>query len=184
MCDYSTEQWRDVIGYEGHYQVSDQGRVRSLKKGKQRIRALAFTPNFYPTLCLCKDGKCKTFPVHILVLTAFVGPCPPGMECRHFPDNDRWNCKLDNLMWGTRKENAHDRIYQGTTGRGLVRPDLSGTRHYKAVLNDDKVRQLRKMWKTGAYTRSQLAKAFGVTTSTARAVVIGLTWKHILEEAS
>lgn len=72
----------------------------------------------YPTVCLSVQGKSKTHVIHRLVLTAFVGPKPDGMLCRHFPDRNPLNNRLDNLSWGTPKQNAADRAVHGTTNRG------------------------------------------------------------------
>ncbi len=118
------ERWKDVPDYEGRYSVSDRGRVRSLprtitdKTGRPRfLRGKILKPILwegYLSANLNKQGKSQRFGIHRLVLLAFVGPCPDSMECRHFPDRDRSNNKLENLQWGTPKENQHDRIEHGT----------------------------------------------------------------------
>jgi hypothetical protein len=65
----------------------------------------------YITVNLKPGGaiKLKTMRVHRLVLDAFVGPCPDGMECRHL-NGVKADCRLSNLAWGTRKENIEDRV--------------------------------------------------------------------------
>ena len=110
------EVWKDVVGYEGLYEVSSLGRVRRLAamvKGPhgsiQSCPACLLSPNNagpYPMVRLCRDAKKKNARVHTLVLNAFVGPRPDDMEARHFPDRDRSNNKLSNLRWGTKVENA------------------------------------------------------------------------------
>jgi len=67
----------------------------------------------YAQVCLFNHTKKKTVGVHVLVLTAFVGPCPAGMETLH-EDGVRANNQLSNLRWGTRSENAKDKIRHGT----------------------------------------------------------------------
>jgi len=119
------EKWKQVLGYEGKYEVSNLGRVRSITRkldishytnrgGRRGVigRMLAQTkqPNGYFTVSF--SGVCQA--VHKLVLNAFVGPRPIGMVCRHFPDRDKSNNRLDNLQWGAFSQNQKDRIAHGT----------------------------------------------------------------------
>lgn len=116
----SEEIWADVVGYGGAYQVSDQGRVRSMPrlaerqgsrgnmKLKGRMLKLSIDSYGYPQVMLCASGRCANILVHHLVLEAFVGPKPTGHECRHL-DGTRDNNRLSNLAWGTKAENTADR---------------------------------------------------------------------------
>lgn len=110
------EQWRDVKGYEGLYKVSDQGRVLSVPRQLPQGHTIPGrmkqqTPDEYgrPRVFLYRDGKQKTCRVHKLVLEAFVGECPPGMECCHLNDIKTDN-RLENLRWDTRSANQIDRV--------------------------------------------------------------------------
>jgi hypothetical protein len=98
-----SEEWRPVAGFPG-YQVSDYGRVFSSHSGMtlkpQRTKAAL-------QVFLRHNGMTFQRRVHRLVLEAFVGECPPGMECRHL-DGDWTNNVLGNLAWGTPKENMSD----------------------------------------------------------------------------
>ena len=97
-----TEQWKPVVGWEGLYDVSDKGRVKSLRSGK--ILADRPSNGGYLIVALQREGKRFEVLVHRLVLEAFVGPCPDGMECFH--DNDvAWDNRLSNLKWATHQEN-------------------------------------------------------------------------------
>lgn len=123
----------------------------------------------YLCVTLSKNGKETGFPIHRLVLEAFIGPCPPGMECRHFPDRTKTNNRLSNLQWGTVKENAEDRIIHGTTKN---RKDYStvprGETHPFAKLSDADVETIRKEMAENPY-RGQgraLAKRFHVSEAT------------------
>jgi hypothetical protein len=124
------EVWKPVVGYE-HYEVSNLGRVRSQtyvnsygRRVVGRVLSLSLSTSGHPKVTLYKDNTKRTEKVHQLVLNAFVGPCPPGQECRHEDDVPSNNC-LSNLSWGTRSDNFHDR----------VRND----RHHEAVKTQDKL---------------------------------------------
>jgi hypothetical protein len=120
----SVENWRAVVGFEGLYEVSDLGHVRSLNRivnsfpGLTRVaqgRLMRLQPRRSGHLCvgLCRDGRRRLVNVHRLVLEAFVGPCPDGMECCH-NDGDATNNRVENLRWDTRSENFLDRGRHGT----------------------------------------------------------------------
>ena len=94
------EIWKPVIGYEGLYEVSDMGRVRSLPRFGTKGGILKPAPNGTGYLCvgLCKNGEQETCKVHILVMQAFIGECPDGCEVDHYDWNPR-NNRLDNLSY-------------------------------------------------------------------------------------
>lgn len=118
------EEWRPIPGFPG-YEVSDLGRVRSYWRRGQA--ELADEPVLLKLsrigraghLCVgLREGgdatRFRTKRVHTLVLEVFVGPRPPGMECRHL-DGDPTNNVPANLQWGTRRENADDRVRHAAT---------------------------------------------------------------------
>lgn len=118
------EEWRPVVGYEGCYEVSDRGRVKSLtrlvpsKAGSTRTspgRLLATPPTKggggYPRVSLGSNTNTRF--VHLLVLEAFVGPRPEGMEGCH-NDGNPANNRLDNLRWDTHSSNISDAVQHGT----------------------------------------------------------------------
>lgn len=117
------ETWKPVVGYEGYYEVSDHGNVRSVDRTVQRsdgvvqrfkghLRKPQVDEFGYLRISLRKDGKSHHFRVHRLVLEAFVGPCPEGTEACH-GDGDRSNNRLENLRWDTKSENQYDRVRHG-----------------------------------------------------------------------
>ena len=117
------ENWRPVVGYEGLYEVSDLGRVKSLAKtlphagyGSRRcpekILKDADNGTGHRTVGLWKDKRQRKAFVHRLVLEAFVGPAPTGMEACHW-DDDPTNNHIDNLRWDTRKNNMVDMVRNG-----------------------------------------------------------------------
>ena len=120
-----SELWKDILGYEGRYQVSNQGRVKSLSatvicfgpvkgqytsKRKGKILRPGRMPGGHLSVAL---GRGNSRCVHELVLIAFVG-CPgKGQECRHI-NGEPSNNYLENLAWGTRRENILDAVGHGT----------------------------------------------------------------------
>lgn len=116
-------EWRAVPGYEGSYEVSDEGEVRSVTRQvpygrsgctlyKGRILKSTKLRNGYLSVKLAIAGNTKTTYVHELVLRAFVGPRPyteARGEIRHL-DGDKTNNRIANLKYGTIVENAADRI--------------------------------------------------------------------------
>lgn len=98
------ERWLPVRGYEGRYEVSDQGRVRSLVKGEPRLLAMRTSNRGRVQVPLTKDGKKRMLLAYRLMLEAFVGPCPPGHEASHL-DGDKTNNALANLAWETPERN-------------------------------------------------------------------------------
>lgn len=149
------ETWLPVVGYEGLYEVSDLGRLRSLartvsrKDGRRvavRQRLKSLSPGFggYVDASLWRNNSDRRVRVHTLVLEAFVGPPPPGMECRHIDGNPSNNC-LTNLQWGTSSENKWDRVRHGNhpaknrqncpLGHPLVAPNLTSSSMSKGHRN-------------------------------------------------
>lgn len=123
----SGERWLAVPGYEGLYQVSDQGDIRSLDRTvfhaswgsrliKGRILKPWLDPKGYLTVSLWKGGVEKRFGAHRVVLLAFVGPRPDGLEIRHL-DGNPLNNSFENLAYGTHAENTLDRIRHQTSCR-------------------------------------------------------------------
>lgn len=108
-----TEEWRDVVGYEGYYQVSTHGRVRSVDRFDdrgfhQRSCILKSNDNGkgYRTVGLTKKSKGKRVKVHRLVAQAFI-PNPENKPFVNHKDETRDNNNVDNLEWVTHKENIN-----------------------------------------------------------------------------
>jgi hypothetical protein len=117
------ERWLPVPGYEGLYEVSNIGRVRSLPhKTRQGMRGgrMRKTPlnAGYPVVSLYANGVGRVTSVHLLVAAAFIGPRPPGMEVRHLDGNPS-NCVLSNLTYGTHTENMRDMLTHGTARKAV-----------------------------------------------------------------
>lgn len=104
------EIWKPVAGYEGLYEVSSEGNVRSLKSGRWRNRRKILTPrkidNGYHLVALCKDGAGKQMYVHRLVAQAFI-PNPNNLETVNHKDEVKTNNNVSNLEWMTQKDNIN-----------------------------------------------------------------------------
>lgn len=111
--------------------------------------------------------------VHVMVLTAFTGPSPERMECRHLDGvpSHNWH---DNLVWGTRSENLHDAVRHGVKA--------IGERVHCSKLTADKVLLIRRLLPTTRVIR--IAEKFSVSESSIRQVRDGISWKHIQLESA
>lgn len=157
------ECWRRVVGFPA-YEVSDFGHVRNAKNG--RILKSSFSFDRLGHLNSLRVGltislkKIITRSVHSLVLEAFVGPRPIGFMCRHLNGNPADN-RVENLKWGTAKENKADSIAHGISKI----PKSSGRPRWK--LDEDDVRCI-KAEPPFRGVNVMLAKAFGVTPNCVR----------------
>lgn len=166
--DITTEEWRDVVGYEGYYQVSNYGDIRhvlngALKQTKRSKRAE------YLCVHLSVLGNAKVVSVHRLVALAFFGEPPVGHEVRHLDGNPK-NNNINNLVWGTKKENRSDRSLHGRDN--LPYGELASWSKLTEV-------EVRRIKESTATTKS-LASKFGVGYSTIDDVRHGRTWKHVI----
>jgi hypothetical protein len=175
-----TEIWSDVAGFEGAYQVSSLGRVRSLdriaqsKDGRsRRLKGKVLSANpattGYPSCSLSLAGLVQVVAVHRIVCEAFHGqPSTRRNEVGH-RDGDRTNNRADNLRWVSPHENRQDMMSHGTWNRG--------DRSRAAKLNDTAVRQIRADTQS---TNAALARQFGVSASVISSVRRHLKWKHVV----
>lgn len=109
------ETWLPVTGFEGQYEVSDMGRVKTLHNrwGREAILTPHPLPRGHHQIQLMRDGRKVMRYIHVLVMEAFVGPKPPGHQTRHrngVPGDNR----LVNLHYGTQGENTKDSVQHGT----------------------------------------------------------------------
>jgi hypothetical protein len=171
----STTTYRDIPGFPG-YRVGDDGSVwscrlmgcragigdvwRLMKPSKEKHK------HGHLHVLLRRDGKYVTRGVHQLVLAAFVGPCPPGMQGCHFPDRNPENNRLDNLRWGTPHDNASDAKFHGT--------NLAGERSPQAKITVATVRRIRSL--AGVLTQREIAAEVGLSQQTVCKIINRERW--------
>ena len=112
------EVWRDVPGSGGRYRVSNRGRVESIRttptgRVYRKILKPAIRQSGHHKVWLRINELDRMYGIHALVLSAFVGPRPDGMEACHWNDQPGDN-RIENLRWGTRSDNVRDSIRNGT----------------------------------------------------------------------
>jgi hypothetical protein len=184
--DQIIERWLPVAGYEGLYEVSDMGRVRSLdricyspKRGAQKRKGTILVNKVnknrlsYRQVTLWKEGTAVYLYVHRLVLSAFAGPGPDGKQCAH-GDGDTGNNRLTNLRWATIPENMSDKKLHGT--------DSSGERNGAAKLTEDQVRVIRLEYARHSYHDSnslELAQRYRISRASLGHIVNRKTWTHL-----
>lgn len=187
--DQSNEIWKPVVGYEGIYEVSDQGRMRSLdrtvlhKDGRKTRRpgmVLVANPNSlgYPRVSLCKDGDSHWSTLHAIVAQTFL-PKPPrkiGATRRDFVVNHKDGNKLNNHVSNLEYITSTANIYHARA-TGLL--SVKGVKNNKAKLSDDDVRSIRELYSLGA-TQVQLAAEFGVYQTSISRIVRRDGWKHVV----
>lgn len=123
----------------------------------------------YKLLHLRNGTKTSTVPVHRAIATAFHGPCPEGLDCRHL-NGIKADNRSANLQWGTRSENNLDKKRHGIV--------FYGERCNSAVLKEVDVLFIRANAGNG-FTKSALAKKFGVSKSAIKHIVARRNWPHI-----
>ena len=189
------EIWKDVVGYEGLYEVSNLGRVKSVARiiykdyrnsktavikgiAKQKRGEVIMQPFLkktgYYTVSLTKDHKKKTRMIHQLVAKAFI-PNPLGKEMINHIDCNTQNNRVENLEWATNSENQLHAIAHG------LKTDI-GVNHNLSRLNEEDVRFIREHYKfrDTVYNTRTLGETFGVSSSVISAIVLGKTYSSVL----
>ena len=180
------EIWKDVVGYEGSYQVSDQGRVKSLKRvvmrknGQKRtinecILKPAATHDGYLRVCLHTGGKQKTPSVHRLVASAFVPNPDNKPEVNHI-DEDKTNNSVENLEWCTRKENINHGTRSERAGKKSAKTQSKPVAQY--ALDGELV----KIWQSAREAHQQTKFDYRHISDVAtgkRKTHKGFIWKYI-----
>lgn len=173
MLDFNdSEQFRELKDFPG-YGVGVDGTVWSRRtSGQAHIVAKQWKQlkpvigkNGYYHVRPCVNKRNVTANIHILVLTAFVGPPPFERAHGRHLDSNKINNHLSNLRWGTASENKMDSFRIGVVA--------------SAKLNEEMVRKIRELYATGDYFQRELAVQFGVTRKVIEKVVNRVSWTHV-----
>jgi len=174
-------KWTWIKGYKGLYKISSTGLVKSVDRivnrpynstGVLKGRIMRqFKIGRYRYVTLTKNRKPKNFLVHRLVLEAFVGPCPPGMEARHFPD--KTSNKLSNLSWAEKSVNMSDKRKQGAYDIPNWNK-TKGEQNPNCKVSDETVRRIIKIGKSKKLTAVDIANITGLHPSTVRGMIQGI----------
>ena len=161
------EEWKDIKGYEGCYQISNYGRIKSmqrkvasrggcLKSLPEKIITPLYTSNGYLNVVASKSQKRKTLIIHHLVAEYFIGDRPDGLVIDHI-DGNKTNNHVSNLRYITTKENLRKR------------KDIK--------LDQEKVKEITSL--LGQMSQSKIAEKFGITQSMISKIKLGRLWKDV-----
>lgn len=164
-------EYREIAGFPD-YRVGSDGFIWS-KRGSRDWRQLKQNRgnHGYCQVTLRNEKGCAPRLVHRVVLEAFVGPCPDGMEACHYPVQDRACNAICNLRWGTKSSNQRDRVFHGT--------DARGEKAVTSLLTEERVLSIRNRFAAKELSVSEAARIHGVNENTIRFVVKGITWQHV-----
>lgn len=161
------EEWRPVVGYEEFYEVSCFGRVKRIKAGGSTFIGKILKPlvrrDRYLLINICKNGEQSLLYCHHLVMDAFIGPRPEGMEANHKDGNKANNC-VDNLEYVTRGENIKHAHRLGL---------------YHKILTQDDIPQIRKLLAEGELFLREIGDIYGVDLSTIHDIKFGRSWSWV-----
>lgn len=184
VMDKIQEIWKDIIGFEGYYQISSLGRVKGLdrivpnikpntgyKHRHERLLRPGLDAYGYPQVSLSRSAKYTYYKVHKLVCLHFKPKSNPAHTQINHIDGDKLNNTAPNLEWCTAGEN----IRHAFKNKLLIVP--KGEECVFSKLTEFEVRMIRKEAKTE--TRANLARKYKVSRPAIIAVIKRRTWKHI-----
>lgn len=180
--DEQQEIWKDIIGYEGLYQVSNLGGVKSLPRPHKFVHGYYLTKEKFlsPRVCgtqreylsvaLQRDGKCKQIKIHRLVAQAFI-PNPNNFKEVNHIDENKGNNKADNLEWCTRSYNVNYGSRIEKQRKALIKPVVAYSKDYEFVKEFDSLVDASKFAKVDITNISRACKKEGRISG-------GYLWKY------
>ena len=168
------EIWKPVLGFEGFYEASNFGNVRSLKRvnkknnkllGGNLLKPILGTRK-YLVVNLTKPGTRKQIFLHKVIIEAFYGQRPQKMTVCH-NDGNKLNCQLNNLRWAAQIENIADKKIHGTW--------QFGERIGNSRFTDQQIIEIRQK----SLSPSEIVRRYGGSKTNAKRIASGKTWRHI-----
>lgn len=166
------EIWKNIQGYEGYYEISNFGKIKSLPgkwKKFEKILTLIITGG-YQRIKLYRNTDVQSFAVHRLVALHFI-PNPDKL-----PEINHKNCikidnRVENLEWCTRQGNIDHAVENNL--------NPTGETHGRSKLNNIKILEIRKKYVPRTYSQRRLAKEYHIGRTAILNILQGKTWKHI-----
>jgi hypothetical protein len=174
------ENWKPVVGYEGYYEVSDLGNIRSVRRTLQRGFKGGVTSNIayeskilkpmstkfdYLKYGLSKDGKTKSFTGHRIVALSWL-PNPENLPQVHHKDHNKHNNAVSNLEWVTASKNVKEAIKAGKHHGGFK----TGVNHHSGKFTDTQIGWMRKL-KADGYSLTELSEIFQTSRGTLSPII-------------
>lgn len=175
------EIWKDIDGFDGFYQISNLGRVKSTSRKigtcyrKEKIRSLSLTKDGYVKLRLSYCGKDVTKKVHRLVAEAFI-PNVEHKETVNHKDGNKLNNCVNNLEWADRSEQMYHAY------KHALKKPTKGTENVQSKLTEEQVKEIRKTYVKNSreYGTVALAKKYDVTNRVIGLIVRNLSYKNVV----
>lgn len=161
------EKWLPIQGYETYYQISDHGRVKSLRT-KKILKPFINHKGYY-SVDLRVDGKRKTMKTSRLVAVHFLG-LQEGKEVNHI-NGDKFDNFLDNLEWVTHRENCIHKV--------RVLKKQIGSDSGMAKLNEVQVSEIKALLAADRMPKKRIAEMFDISIYTINDIKAGRTWRHV-----
>lgn len=174
------EEWRDVVGFEGKYQVSSEGRLKRLpyhrkvnRDGDTALVPYRISDGFisdvgYRRATLGRGAKRY---IHQLVCEAFHGPAPKDKPNVSHYDGDKLNNRADNLRWANQTDNGQDAI--------RLREMAQGEAHVGAILKEKDIIEIRKLHASGDHTMRAIGRRYGICHQHVGDIIRRRIWKHV-----
>lgn len=168
------EIWKPIAGYEGYYEISNEGRVKSLERvdcrgqhRKEMVLKMSLNSDKYGIYTLSKDRHSVTRKSHRLVAQAFIENPNNFPDVNHI-DGNKLNNNIENLEWVTVKQNIDHAVKLGLR-------NSKGVHNYGCILEE---KQVLEIYKSNS-SCSVLSKIYGVSKLAINRIKIGKTWGHI-----
>lgn len=164
------EEWKDVVGYESYFQISDSGRLYSKRTGKILSQSISSTGYYqHCTKIGGRRGITVLLKIHRLVCEAF-HPNPENLPVVNHKDGNKLNNDKDNVEWSTYSCNT-----QHAYDIGIMKA-VSGEQSGRSKLTVEQIKSIREEYSTGLYTNRELGNKYGVAHSTIGRIIRGETW--------